>query len=58
MDDRVHRRVAEARQEIVGLLEARQGPFSHDWAPLRYASWQAPTLPDDVREIVRSSPPR
>ncbi|MFB4268166.1 hypothetical protein [Nonomuraea sp. GTA35] len=28
IDDRVHRRVAEARQEVVGLIETRRGAGS------------------------------
>lgn len=48
IDDRVHARVAEARERVVGLIETRQGPFAHDWSAMRPESWQAPTLPGDV----------
>ncbi|MGW4474532.1 DUF402 domain-containing protein [Nonomuraea sp. NPDC004354] len=58
IDDQVHRRVAEARLEVMGLIETRQGPFAHEWAPLRYEAWPAPTLPEDVQEIVTKSTAR
>ncbi|WP_345570738.1 hypothetical protein [Nonomuraea rosea] len=48
VDDHVHRRVAEARQEVVGLIEARQGPFAHDWTPPRHGSWADPALPEEA----------
>ncbi|GAA3647464.1 hypothetical protein GCM10022224_007890 [Nonomuraea antimicrobica] len=51
IDDDVHHRVAEARQEVIGLIETRQGPFAHDWTPPRHPDWPTPTLPEDVRTV-------
>lgn len=49
--DHVHREVDRARQEILGLIETRQGPFAHDWSPLAHATWPAPALPANVRDL-------
>ncbi|MFC4012838.1 DUF402 domain-containing protein [Nonomuraea purpurea] len=52
VDDQAHRRVTEAREEVVGMIESRQGPFSHDWSPPAHHTWQVPVLPDDVRRLL------
>ncbi|MEV0999304.1 DUF402 domain-containing protein [Nonomuraea sp. NPDC050202] len=62
IDDRVHRRVTEARQEVVGLIETRQGPFAHDWTPLPHETWPVPSLPEDaatghLRDLPSGSAP-
>ncbi|MFC5833654.1 DUF402 domain-containing protein [Nonomuraea insulae] len=51
IDDQTHRHVAQAREEVVGLVETRQGPFAHDWSPPPHESWEMPVLPADVRRV-------
>lgn len=48
IDDALHRRVETARQQVVSLIESRQGPFADDWSSWkRDPAWPAPTLPLD-----------
>lgn len=58
IDDQVHRRVSAAREEVVALIESRRGPFTHDWSPPPYETWQVPVLPDDVRHVSPSGATR
>ncbi|MFI7644382.1 DUF402 domain-containing protein [Nonomuraea sp. NPDC049400] len=55
IDDRAHQGVLAAREEVVGLIESRQGPFAHDWSPLPLEGWRTPVLPVDVRSGAVSS---
>jgi len=45
IDDSLHRHVETARQEVVALIQARQGPFVDDWSAWRRdPTWPAPAL--------------
>ncbi|MFG6201240.1 hypothetical protein [Nonomuraea sp. JJY05] len=46
----MHRHVTAARDEVVGLIATRQGPFASDWSPPVHELWQAPALPADALE--------
>jgi len=47
--DALHSRVDQARQQVIALVEARQGPFTGDWAIQQPApGWPAPALPHDT----------
>ena len=49
IDDPLHQRVDTARQQVVSLVESRQGPFADDWSSWRRdPAWRAPVLPVDV----------
>jgi len=49
IDDALHQRVDAARQQVVSLVESRQGPFADDWSSWRRdPAWRAPALPFDV----------
>ncbi|MFF4623289.1 DUF402 domain-containing protein [Nonomuraea jabiensis] len=50
IDDQVHRHVSAARDEVVGLVETRQGPFACDWSAPAHELWQTPKLPADALE--------
>jgi hypothetical protein len=46
IDDVLHQRVDTAREQVVSLIESRQGPFAEDWSPWRRdPAWPAPVLP-------------
>ncbi|WP_160150562.1 DUF402 domain-containing protein [Nonomuraea solani] len=47
ISDRDHRHIDAARTEVVAMIERREGPFAHDWTPLRHESWREPTLTDE-----------
>lgn len=32
IDDALHQRVDAARQQVIALIESRQGPFADDWS--------------------------
>jgi protein associated with RNAse G/E len=52
IDDALHRRVEEARQRVVGLIERREGPFARDitaWSPS--PDWPTPRLPADALTV-------
>jgi hypothetical protein len=47
--DTLHSRVDQARQQVIALIEARQGPFAGDWAIQQPApGWPALALPHDT----------
>jgi hypothetical protein len=47
--DTLHSRVDQARQQVIALIEARQGPFTGDWAIHQPApGWPALALPRDT----------
>ena len=44
--DAVHAHVDTAREEVLSLAHAGQGPFTHDWSRWRPSpAWPVPTLP-------------
>ena len=46
IDDALHRRIDTARQQVISLIESRQGPFAEDWSSWqRDPAWPAPALP-------------
>lgn len=46
INDVLHRRVETARQQVMSLVESRQGPFAEDWSSWRRdPSWPLPVLP-------------
>jgi hypothetical protein len=46
IDDALHQRVDTAREQVVSLIESRQGPFAEDWSSWqRDAAWPTPVLP-------------
>ena len=46
IDDALHLRVDEARQRVLALIEAAEGPFAHDWSDWRRdPAWPTPALP-------------
>jgi protein associated with RNAse G/E len=58
VDDTDHKAVDGAREEVIGLIETRQGPFAPDsglpaW---RYeADWPVPELPDNALRLDSSA---
>ncbi|WP_433256637.1 DUF402 domain-containing protein [Streptosporangium sp. CA-135522] len=47
--DAEHRRVQQARDEALAMVEERRGPFAAPWPDWRTdPSWPAPVLPDDA----------
>ena len=60
IDDTTHAQVDLARQQVLGLVETRQGPFAGDWSSWRRdPDWPPPVLPDSMALGVRarSDPP-
>jgi Protein of unknown function (DUF402) len=54
VDDTDHRAVEQAREQVVALIERRQGPFAEDagWADWRSdPAWPTPVLPADVLAV-------
>jgi len=46
ISDGLHQRVDAARQQVVALIQSRQGPFAEDWSTWRRDSaWPVPVLP-------------
>jgi protein associated with RNAse G/E len=46
IDDALHQHVGTARQQVVSLIESRQGPFADDWSSWkRDPAWPVPALP-------------
>jgi hypothetical protein len=55
VDDADHRRVEQARGRAVAMLEARGGPFGHDWSHWSVdPEWPRPVLPDHVLETAET----
>ncbi len=55
IDDTVHAAVDEARQQVLALIESRQGPFAQDlsaWRP--DPRWATPVLPNDALTVPTS----
>jgi protein associated with RNAse G/E len=49
IDDALHSRVDEARQRVLALIEAGEGPFADDWSAWRRdPAWPVPALPPDA----------
>jgi hypothetical protein len=49
IDDALHARVDEARQRVLALVEAAQGPFAENWSAWRrQPDWPLPVLPHDA----------
>jgi hypothetical protein len=47
--DTLHSRVDQAREQVIALIKARQGPFTGDWAiQQRAPGWPALALPHDT----------
>ena len=45
--DQVHKRVDEAREQALAMVEARQGPFGEEWSGWRPdPAWPLPTISD------------
>ena len=58
ISDAVHRRVDEARQEVLALVQARQGPFGQDWPDWPDwpdwrpdPGWPLPVLPPETLTV-------
>jgi Protein of unknown function (DUF402) len=50
--DHVHARIDDARQEVMALIESREGPFAEDWSAWQPSrSWRAPRLPADALSV-------
>lgn len=48
INDTLHQQVDAARQEVVSLIETRQGPFAEDWSSWRLdPTWPTPLLDRD-----------
>ena len=46
IDDALHQRVEAAREQVIALIESRQGPFADDWSAWRRdPAWPIPQLP-------------
>ena len=46
IDDALHQHVDTARQQVIALIESRQGPFADNWSSWkRDPAWPAPALP-------------
>lgn len=53
VDDALHRQVAAAREQVVALVEARQGPFAEDWTSWRRdPTWPLPALPTNALVVT------
>jgi predicted RNA-binding protein associated with RNAse of E/G family len=51
--DGCHRRIEQAREQVVGLVERRQGPFGQPWPSWRRdPAWPLPQLPDDALDLA------
>jgi hypothetical protein len=49
IDDTLHCCVDAAREQVVSLIESRQGPFAEDWSSWRRdPAWPTPVLPADM----------
>ncbi|MEV5748097.1 DUF402 domain-containing protein [Actinoallomurus sp. NPDC052308] len=49
IDDALHRQVEAARQQVISLIESRQGPFADDWSSWqRDPAWPVPRLPRET----------
>jgi hypothetical protein len=56
IDDTTHRHVEEGRQQVMALLEDRQGTFADDWSGWSVAAdWPTPVLPSGALEIPAGS---
>jgi hypothetical protein len=52
--DALHARIDAAREQVVALVEAREGPFADDWSTWRpEPDWPLPTLPPDALSPLR-----
>src|SRR5208283_5535168 len=50
--DALHAHVEDARQQVVAMVEGRQGPFAEDWSGChRDPAWPTPALPPDVLNV-------
>jgi hypothetical protein len=55
VNDALHARIDEARQQVVALIETGSDPFAQDWSTWRHdPTWPIPVLPDDALTV---SPP-
>ncbi|MGW5360868.1 DUF402 domain-containing protein [Actinopolymorpha pittospori] len=50
--DAEHRRVEQAREQVIALFNQRTGPFAEHWQSWRRsAEWSTPTLPANVMDV-------
>ena len=48
--DRCHKRVNEAREQVLSMVDGRDGPFGHAWSDWRPGHvWPLPALPDGAQ---------
>lgn len=58
IDDATHAHVEAARQQVLGLVDAHQGPFAETWSSWRRdPNWPCPELPDSMPEGSHGHPP-